>query len=112
MKDDLIILAIYINVEGMSRLHTEKVINHFMDYINDSFSGTKQTIKTIVLPVTDGQHTKIECIYPHNNYIKDNGDIIGLYEELLKHEYDDISMKNLKIIIRKLKIKKLLKRSL
>lgn len=112
MKDELIILAIYINVDGMSRQHTEKVINNFMEYINDSFSDTKQTIKTIVLPITDGQPTKIECVYPNNNYKAENGAIIDIYEELLKHEYNDISMNNLKIIIRRLKIKKLLKRSL
>lgn len=110
MDSELIIIALYLNVQGQTRSQAEKHVYETKDYIDDIFGGVHQTIKTIVIPSHDVD-TRIECIYPNNKKSIDNGVINSIYEELLKDKYDTVSYNNINNIIRKVKIERLLKKS-
>lgn len=111
MNNELIIVALYLNLQGQSRQRADQHIWEIKKYIEEIFDDVYQTVKVIVIP-TQGQDTKIECIYPSNNNPSTHESVIcNIYEELLKSKYDSVSMSNINTVIRKVKIKKLLKRS-
>lgn len=110
MFKQLIIFTLYINVDRYSHQHTEQIMYELNNNIEDIFRdvGTQYNIKTIILPV-ENQPTKFECVFPNNPKNIDDM-MIPFYEELLKKEYDELSMSNLKTIMRKVKINRLLKK--
>ena len=61
MDKELIILAIYINVEGLSRNSAEQEIYNFMKMHDNMYDDTNKDVKIYWFP---GKETKVECIYP------------------------------------------------
>lgn len=108
MEKELIILAIYINVNGLSRQHTQQHIHQFiMDY-KDMYKDINKDIKIYWFPVSDNQETRVECIYPPapiNNGNLEN-ELLKIYK-LLVNSKNDEAKDIIREIERKLKINKL-----
>lgn len=111
MEKELIILAIYINVHGMSRQQAQQSMHELISNYDDMYKDVNKDIKTYWFPVTDNEQTRVECIYPVAS-INSNIDgiieseLIKIYKALLNgsnEEAKDIIMD----IERKLKLNKL-----
>jgi len=61
MDKELIILAIYINVEGQSRSSAEQQMHNTMKYYETMYDGVNKDVKIYWFPSNE---TKVECIYP------------------------------------------------
>jgi len=94
MKEkELIILAIYINIDGLSVQRAKQTIHEIISMYSQMYNDTNKNVKMYWLPVRD-QQTKVECIYPPPNVIGNSKTIIE--NELLKI-YKILSSANTKI---------------
>lgn len=89
MKKELIILAYYINVGGMSRQHVEETILNIIAEQEDMYEDTDKNVKQYYVPITEGQ-TRIECIYPFNSNINVEQDLVKLYRLLSNINRNDL----------------------
>lgn len=108
-EKELIILAIYVNVDGMSRHGAETQLQYFIDAYQDLYNDTDKNVKVYWLPITKSD-TRVECVYPPPSIQATSGDIenelLKLYKLLLSSK--DSDMKNiLKNFERKIKLSKL-----
>lgn len=93
MKEkELIILAIYININGLSRQQAEQQISTFIDNYKDMYKDLNKEIKTYWFP-TKEQETKVECIYPppsiiNNGYIEN--ELLKIYKLMLSAKKEDM----------------------
>jgi intein/homing endonuclease len=108
MDKELIILAIYINVDGLSHQCVEEEIYNLSKEYENIYNDTNKNIKVYYLPVTN-QETRIECVYPPvpiNNGNIEN-ELLKIYKLLINLKNDkakDLIMD----IERKLKLKNLI----
>lgn len=109
MEEELIILAVYINVDGMSSSQTDAMIMNFKNIYLDNFKDVQgKKIKTLYFPVKN-QETKVECIYPVRSVPNVESELLNLYKLLLNGQTkDDVEVKELILDVeRKLKLLKL-----
>lgn len=107
MDKDLIILAIYINVHGMSAQRTRYQTEQLMVEYENMYKDTNKDIKVYWFPVQD-QETKIECVYPPSPIMNGNveNELLKIYK-LLVNSRDDEAKDLIRHIERKLKLKNL-----
>ncbi|MFA5586578.1 MAG: hypothetical protein WDA02_08550 [Saccharofermentanales bacterium] len=109
MDKELIILAIYINMDGLSQQRVNQLMTTFMDTYKNFYSDINKEVKIYYLPVTN-QETKVECVYPPapiNNGNIEN-ELLKIYKLLVNLKNDEA--KELIVDIeRKLKLKNLIK---
>lgn len=85
---ELIILAIYINIDGYSRQQAAEIMQDFIQHHRDMYDDTDKNVKIYWFP---GKETKVECVYPPPNIV---GDSSFVENELLKIYKLFISEKN------------------
>lgn len=91
MEEELIILAVYVNVNGLSKVQVDSMMREIVSNYEITFEDilTKK-IKTLFFPIQEGQ-TRVECIYPNSKY---NGEvesqIINLYKAILNSSDEQI----------------------
>lgn len=67
-EKQLIILAAYINVDGMTRQNRDNYILNIQENMIKEYFDINKNIKIYIIPVKN-QESKIECVYPLNNEI-------------------------------------------
>lgn len=108
MEKELIILAIYINVNGLSRQHTQQQIHEFiMDY-KDMYKDINKDIKIYWFPVNGEQQTRVECVYPPTPINNGNieNELLKIYKLLLNGKNNE-AKEIMQHIERRLKINNL-----
>lgn len=91
MKKELIILAYYVNVNGLSREMVIKTMNEIITMNENTFNDiSDKIVKQFYLPIKEGE-TRMECVYPINT-TKDY--LVELLSSINKAD-----LKNLKDII-------------
>jgi len=108
MDKELIILAIYINVEGKSRAYAEQAMFDMMKQYEGVYDNVNKEIKTYILPSNE---TKVQCVYPPSN---NNGDseneLLKVYKLLLANQPEE-AKEMVRAIERKLKLHTLTKKT-
>jgi hypothetical protein len=79
MEKDLIILAIYINISGLSHIRVQQIIQEFVKNYEDMYKDSNKDVKTYWFPTES--ETKVECVYPPPSIV---GNTSVLENELLK----------------------------
>ena len=108
MEKELIILAIYINVDGLTRQQAEKQIYELIKNYENMYKDINKDVKIYWFPVSGVQQTRVECIYPPapiNNGNLEN-ELLKIYK-LLVNSKNDEAKDIIREIERKLKINKL-----
>jgi hypothetical protein len=115
MEDkELIILAIYINVDGKSRSYAQKKMYELTQIYHKEFNTipNKYCIKTLWFP-TENKETRVECVYPLANIISKEGiienELLKIYK-LLSNYKNDEAKEIVQDLERKLKFKKIIKK--
>jgi len=108
MDKELIILAIYINVGGLSRQQAEQQLYQLIKNYEDMYKDINKDIKVYWFPVSDNQETRVECIYPPSPINNGNieNELLKIYK-LLVNSKNDEAKDIIREIERKLKINKL-----
>lgn len=93
MKEkELVILVIYINVDGLTQQQAKQQIYTFMKGYEDMYNKTNKDIKTYWFPTKN--ETKVECIYPPPNISNGNGilenELLKIYKVLLSASKEDM----------------------
>lgn len=107
MEKDLIILAIYFNIGGMSDMVARQRLYEFINSYESMYKDTNKDVKIYYLPVQN-QETRVECIYPPapiNNGVIEN-ELLKIYK-LIVNSKNDEAKDIIRDIERKLKIKKI-----
>lgn len=108
MEKELIILAIYINVGGLSRQQAEQCIFDLIKAYEDLYKDINKNVKVYWFPVDGNQQTRVECVYPPapiNNGNIEN-ELLKIYKLLLNGSKDDAN-DIIRDIERKIKISKI-----
>ncbi len=115
MEDkELIILAIYINVDGKSRAYAQQMMDELTQLYNKEFNNipNKYCIKTLWFP-SQNQETRVECVYPLANIISKEGiienELLKIYK-LLSNYKNDEAKEIVQHLERKLKFKKIIEK--
>lgn len=107
-EKELIILAIYINVQGRSHSQAQQIMDNVITNYQSTFDDLKnKNIKTLFFPITDGV-TRVECIYPiSNNNGNVESELIKLYKALLSSSDEEVKeiMLNVERKLKLIKIK-------
>lgn len=109
MEEELIILAIYINVDGMSPVDVQQVMGDIITNYEKTYEDVlTKKIKSLYFPVKN-QETKVECIYPVRSVPNVESELLNLYKLLLNGQTkDDDEVKKIILDVeRKLKLIKL-----
>jgi hypothetical protein len=86
MEKDLIILAIYINIDNNSAVRARELLYEMKAQTTKIFEDTDKNIKILWFPIHD-RETKVECVYPPVSLSLQNEEakeIIKQIEEKLK----------------------------
>lgn len=113
MESKLIVFVLYLNVDGYSQQHVAQILTELNKQLNDMYSdldSDKYTIKNMTIPVRD-QETKYDCVYSDATQPKTDNYMLMFYDEIIKSRFDALTMTNINNIMRRIKIKKLLKKS-
>lgn len=107
MDKELIILAIYINVNGCSMSQVQRQMNDIIQTYSNMYNDTNKNVKVYWIPVRD-QETKIECIYPfqHINDGNVENELLKIYKLIVNSKNEEVK-EIVKDIERKLKFKKI-----
>lgn len=107
MDKELIILAFYIDISGLTRKQTDQKLYQFMSMGEDMFTDVNKDVKVYYLP---SDKTSIDCIYPPSII----GENKAIENEMLKiykliAESKDGEAKDMMVNIeRKLKLKNII----
>ena len=64
MEEELIILVIYVNVNGLSHVMVNQMMNEIIESHKGFYDDVKnKNVKTLYFPVIEGE-TRVECVYP------------------------------------------------
>lgn len=108
MDKELIILAIYVNVDGLSRQYAQQCIHNLISQYEEMYKDINKDIKIYWFPVSKSQETRVECIYPPapiNNGNIEN-ELLKIYKLLLNSKKNE-AIEIMQHIERRLKINKL-----
>lgn len=105
MEKELIILVVYINVDGLSRQGVNEYLFQIELSYKNMYDDTDKNIKTYYLPVNNHQETKIECIYPFNKQISLETEFLKLYKIISESSIKDEYKEEVDNIINEMKIK-------
>lgn len=106
-------MILYVNVDGFDMSSVDKFIYNLNDQLTslyDDIDTDKYTIKNITIPVRN-QDTKYECVYSDTTQSQTENYMVMFYNEIIKNNFDTITMSNINNIMRRIKIKKLLKKT-
>jgi len=105
MDKELIILAIYINVEGLSFLRGERQMHEIMKHYESMYKDINKDIKVYWFP---GKETKVECIYPpvRLDSASAENELLKIYKLLLSAQPEE-AKEMVRKIERKLKLQNL-----
>lgn len=110
MDKELIILAIYINVDGMSRSHSQQEMHQLISMYKDMYDDVNKDVKVYWFP---SNITKVDCIYPPPNVVGDSNvvenELIKIYKLFLSSK-DGEAKDLISHIEKKLKLNKLFKK--
>jgi len=108
MDKELIILAIYINVDGLSNQRVQNIIQSFINSYENMYNDlSNKIVKIYYLPVNN-QETKVECIYPPSPINNGNieNELLKIYK-LLVNSKNNEAKDIIRDIERKLKLSKI-----
>jgi hypothetical protein len=106
MEKELIILAIYINIEGMPVSQARQSMQQIKNQYDYMYNDTNKDVKVYWF---QSNETKVECIYPPMTYNGNNfeNELLKIYKLIFSSQPEDV--KNmLSNIEKKLKLNKLL----
>lgn len=108
MDKELIILAIYINMDGLSYQRVKQLMSTFISNYENLYNDTNKNVKIYYIPVTN-QETKVECVYPPNPINDGNieNELLKIYK-LLSNLKNDEAKELIMDIERKLKLKNII----
>lgn len=91
MEEELIILASYINISGLSRVQAQEMIYNVIESHKDMYDDVlTKKVKVYYVPITNGD-SRIECIYPVGKTISEaESKIINLYKTMLNSSDEQI----------------------
>lgn len=85
MDKELIILAIYINVDGSSQLQLKQQMYSLVQSYENMYKDINKDVKVYWFPVKNPQETRVECIYPPSPINNGNieNELLKIYKLLL-----------------------------
>jgi len=104
MEKELIILAVYVNVQGQTQTSAQFTLQDIMRAYENMYVDTNKDVKVYWFP---GDETKVECIYPPPNIISDpeilENELFKIYRLFLNSK-DSEAKEMIKHLEKKLKL--------
>ena len=112
MDKELIILAIYINVDRLSRTRADQVMHNFVSMYTEMYKDINKDVKVYWFP--SKTETRVECVYPPPNISGSKevieNELLKIYKMFLNF-HDEEAMEVIRNIERKLKLSNISKKS-